>query len=276
MDAPLKLVELQQRFSHFLYSACPDRTTEEWIGVFVEMKSPQEVQSRLQVYRNNLVLALTGVLRETYPVTEQILSKEVFLKIARQYVYSYPSKHHDLNRYGQHFTEFLCAPNAMPNESKEALSAHLFLPDLAKLEWHWSECMDLLDDAALEPEQARELITRYGALCSFKLRASGRVVEPSYAVLDLWKKHGKKSEDAHRFDVKIPRRTQRLFLWKDDFRRRVHEIESMLWPVLSAIQQGATLGQISELPAIRERPQLLSECLQVMLARGWISGIGKA
>ena len=83
MDESLKLEDIQRQFGQFLYTAKPDRETEKWIGAVVEMYSPREVQSRLQVYRNNLLLTLMSVLRDTYPVVEKILSREVFREMTK-------------------------------------------------------------------------------------------------------------------------------------------------------------------------------------------------
>jgi hypothetical protein len=259
----MDLKELQEQLSLFLYTSRPEGESEVWIEKFLEVKSPEEIQSRLKVYRNNLAVTLIGSIREAFPVTEKILSEDLFKQLARDFVYLYPSEAHDLNRYGKMFPAYL-------STLREA-QAYPFLKDLAFLEWYWSECTELKDDLPLSANQAQERLLTYGADVTFKLRVSGRILEVSYDVLSLWRNFYSNVNGPSLLEINLKESPCRLFIWKNNFKRNVLEIEDQLWPVLSALQSEATVEQISEIPSLRENPSRLTECLQVLLIRGWLS-----
>jgi len=260
----MELKELQEQFSKFLYEAHPDRDAELWIKQYVASYAPEELESRLKVYRNNIALSLTGTLREIFPVTEKVLSSPTFCKIARDFIYSHPSHCHDLNSYGEGFPAYLTAITEF---------SHLpFLVDLANLELRWDECLELEDDEAMTADQAMEMISDHGKDCVFRLRSSARILETSYDILSLWKSI---REISNGLELKIESNWNacHLIVWKDEFTRRVHLIEEELWPILSALKEGRRLGEIAALPVLKENSNRLSECLQVLLSRKWFSKI---
>jgi hypothetical protein len=259
----MDLKELQEQLSLFLYTSRPKGEMEVWIEKFLEVNSPEEIQSRLKVYRNNLAVTLIGSIRETFPVTEKLLSEDLFKLLARDFVYLYPSETHDLNRYGKMFPSYL--------STLREVQTYPFLKDLAMLEWFWSECAELKDDFSLSADLAQEKLLTNGADSALKLRMSGRILEVSYDILSLWRNYYSNVNGPSSSEINFKEIPCRLFIWKDNFKRNVLEIENELWPVLSALQSEATLGQISEIPSLRENPSRLSECLQVLLIRGWLS-----
>ena len=72
-------------------------------------------------------------LRRVFPVCLAILGERSFSGLAREYVRDNPSRCPDLNSYGEGFANFL----AIHIPCIEILAAFRYLPDLARLEWHW-------------------------------------------------------------------------------------------------------------------------------------------
>ena len=97
---------------------------------------------RLDIYRRNVTAAHSEALRRVYPVCLEILGERSFASFARDYVRDYPSTSPDLNNYGEHFAALLARRTA----SIATLAQFRYLPDLARLEWHWHAAYYQADD----------------------------------------------------------------------------------------------------------------------------------
>ncbi len=86
---------------------------------------------RLQVYRNNTVLNLTGALAAVYPVTRRLVGEGFFQYTAACYIARHPSRSGDLHEFGEHFPLFL--------QSFAPVAALTYLPDVARLEWAYHQ-----------------------------------------------------------------------------------------------------------------------------------------
>lgn len=80
----------------------------------------------LEIYRKDYLARLQEVLILTYPITWQILGDEVFYNRAHQYVAQNPSRHWDINFYGEDFATFL---------EQTPITELPFITEIAKLEW---------------------------------------------------------------------------------------------------------------------------------------------
>ncbi len=82
---------------------------------------------RFAVYRNNVTSALSDVLADSFPVTQQLVGEEFFRAMARIFLRGSPPPSPILTAYGEGFPAFVAdfAPaRTVP-----------FLADVARLEW---------------------------------------------------------------------------------------------------------------------------------------------
>ncbi|HRD67945.1 MAG TPA: DNA-binding domain-containing protein [Candidatus Competibacter sp.] len=133
---------------------------------------------RLQIYRNNAVLGLTGALEAVYPVVRRMVGEEFFRYAAAQYIARHPSRSGDLHEFGEHFPAFL--------QSFVPAAELVYLPDVARLEWAYHQVFHAaghppLDLAAL----ARVPAERQGAL-HFELHPAARLLESAFPILRIW------------------------------------------------------------------------------------------
>ncbi len=252
----------QDNLSDFLYTRKPNNNFSEWIDKNIEGDNIK-VELGLKVYRNNLFITFIDALKETYPYTRKLLTDDLFISLAKEFLYSTPSPQYDLNAYGELFPEFL----ATHSNHQHANALH----DFVELEWIWSKCDFLEDDQPLSFEDA---IANLNSNCDesiFNLRKSGLIFETKFNVLDLWKEYRNNSAIEEFRELK---QTQHLFIWKNNFQRDVCEIEDMLYPFVMAIKQGVSIREISdtELFEGQQNENLLLQCIQVLLKRGWLAG----
>ena len=98
---------------------------------------------RLQVYRNNAALGLSGALEAVFPVTRRVVGEGFFRHAAARYLARHPSRSGDLHEFGERFPSFL--------ESFSPAAALIYLPDVARLEWLRGLAYHAPDTAAADP-----------------------------------------------------------------------------------------------------------------------------
>lgn len=118
----MKLRELQESFSHYLYDKSGDRLS-------LESEIKEAFTPRLEIYRNNLLFSVVDLLLEVYPNILKVLGEKNFKFFAREYLYEFPSKTSNLDDYGEDFSSFL--------NSRPELESYFYLENLAQLDWNW-------------------------------------------------------------------------------------------------------------------------------------------
>ncbi|MFO1423313.1 MAG: DNA-binding domain-containing protein [Candidatus Competibacteraceae bacterium] len=134
---------------------------------------------RLQVYRNNALLSLTGALEAVYPVARRVVGDGFFQYAAAQYIARHPSRSGDLHAFGEHFPAFL--------ESFAPAADLVYLPDVARLEWAYHRAFHAADHRPLDVAAlARVPAERQGDL-RFELHPATRLLESAFPILRIWR-----------------------------------------------------------------------------------------
>ena len=138
---------------------------------------------RFAVYRNNVTSALSDVLADSFPVTQQLVGEEFFRAMARIFLRGSPPPSPILSAYGEGFPAFVAdfAPaRTVP-----------FLADVARLEWLRQRALHAADAAPPRPDAiARALADpdRLPGLC-LRLHPAAGVIRSPFAVMSLWAAH---------------------------------------------------------------------------------------
>ncbi len=133
---------------------------------------------RVQVYRNNTRLGLTGALEAVYPVVRRLVGEGFFCYAAAEYIDRHPSRSGDLHEYGGALPEFL--------ESFEPAAGLAYLPDVARLEWSYHQVFHAARHAPLDPQAlAKVPAARQGEL-RFRLHPAARLLESPFPILRIW------------------------------------------------------------------------------------------
>jgi len=188
---------------------------------------------RLSLYRGNLGGAWNKALAAAYPVLRQLVGGEFFGGLARAYGKAYASQSGDLNRFGEHFADFL---RSFPH-----VAQYPCFPDMAILEWachraHYAQpslgsapVADII--ASLAPEQLDA--------ATLTLHPACRLFASEWAVVELWLAH--QPEHAAAFPEHIARPNHGLTV-RSQWKVGVLPQTPAAYQALSTLQQGATLG----------------------------------
>lgn len=184
----------------------------------------------IDIYRNNYRGNLHDALAGAYPVTEQLVGKEFFRHMTRQFIGQHPPHSGNLHHYGAEMAEFIAA-----FESAQGLA---YLPDVAALEWA-CHCAYFADDAAtfdlgklaqIPPEHYPDLI----------LHTACTLVRSSYPVAAIWHAHqpGASSE----FHIDLDSGPCNALVSRKDDVVQVSELTQADAAWLQMMQSGTALG----------------------------------
>jgi len=188
------------------------------------------------VYRNNYRGNLHDALAGAYPVVEQLVGKDFFRLITRQYIGEHASHSGNLHRYGAEMADLLA--------SFEPARGLAYLSDVAALEWA-CHCAYFADDAAgldtgklaqLSAEQYPDLILHTHPAC--------RLLHSSYPVAAIWHAHQPGADSDFRIDLDVGS-CNALVSRKDDV-VLVDDLSDAEADWLKRIQGGASLGAATD------------------------------
>lgn len=211
-----------------------------------------EVAQRFKVYRNNVQHSLTRALAARFPVIEQLVGTEFFTAMARVYIAASPPQDPVMLRWGNSFAGFL---------ERFPPVAHLpFLADVARLEYARGCACHAADADPVAPD----------ALAVAELEALQLVLHPSTLLfssalpaVQIWQSH---QTGAARVPL-VPGPDHALIARQPDFTVIVERIEADTYAVLSALNDGETLGHA----AAKADP---TPALTLLLRHGLIIGTG--
>jgi len=266
------LAETQQRLAAAIDDPAAAERLTPWIsaGPAGPQQGSLSALERLTIYRDSSRRARARTLEMIYPVCRQILGQRCFARLAADYIDAFASRQGDLNRYGAAFARHLAAVQ----RHQPALASLAYLPDLARLEWHWHAIYYApdeppLDAAALaqlaQPDQAERVRLR--------LSSALRRLVSAYPIAEIWRRHREGAATARI----AASDGDRLVIHRDDGRPQVTPVTPAVFGLLAALagssaltpRLGPTLG---ELAAAGHDLTSLPDCI----AAGWISGCALA
>lgn len=135
----------------------------------------------IEVYRNNFRGNLHDTLASAYPVIEQLVGKDFFRRMTRQFIGQHLSCSGNLHHYGAEMRDFVTA-----FKPAQELA---YLPDVAALEWachcaYFTDDADTLDItklAHIPPDQYADLILHTNPAC--------HLVRSRYPIAAIWRAH---------------------------------------------------------------------------------------
>lgn len=136
----MTLHKLQSALARTIIAAdAPDETLHATLA-------GDNIEKRLDVYRNNYSTGLHDILCAAYPALHTMVGRDFMATLTRPYIRAIPPQTADMNAYGAAFADFIA--------TDERLHATHYLPDLARLEWAFHLAGFAQDDEAWDENHA--------------------------------------------------------------------------------------------------------------------------
>lgn len=198
--------------------------------------SSQRTVARLAIYRGNLHANCGKALAAAYPIVRKIVGPDFFEAMARKYVRANPSRHGDLNRYGERLADFLRAFSHTADLP--------YLGDVARMEWlahraHFAEDARTFDRSwltSLEPERLQQLRPQLAAACA--------LLESDWPLGRIWTIH----QDGYQgeFEIDLGAGPDRILVYRRGWRVRVRSLAPGEFSFLVSALRGESLGAALE------------------------------
>ncbi len=254
----MELRELQQLF----YTAVFDKNSSQIQHLTQVVKAAQDLTSEdgIAIYRGSIFGTLSQTLQSIYPVCYCLVGEKFFAATATVYLHHHPSQSPDLGDYGAEFPEFLS--NFKP-------AAQLpYLPDLARLEWHWHRVFhgdkatefDSEGLSKIPPEKWGELV--------LSLPQNSVLLESVYPIHRIWEVNQPNYEGDE--SISLDEGGSQIFLWRQEYDMRIDLPTPSEWQLLKAFKAQDKLETICENLAHQNPPIDVSSLLPLFVQRGWI------
>ena len=133
---------------------------------------------RLQVYRHNTLLGLTGALEAVYPVVRRLVGEAFFRYAAARYIARHPSRSGDLHEFGEYFPLFL--------QSFPPTAELVYLPDVARLEWAYHQVFHAANRPPLDLTALAQIPAERQGELHFQLHPAACLLESAFPILRIW------------------------------------------------------------------------------------------
>jgi hypothetical protein len=220
-------------------------------------------QQRLAIYRNNTQLGLTETLRDGYPVVNKLVGTAFFNQLARSYIRRHPPKAGCLLSFGNQFAGFIAA--------FEPAAGLPYLPDMARLEWHWHEAFHEADATSLTISTLAKVDpATYGKL-GFTLHPSARFLASDYPILKIWQSNQEGYESDEQ--INLDEGGCHLVIYRPEWDVVIIPVQEEEYQFLNLLAMELTLIQALEQVMAKEPHFAVQAVLQRWFSNGLMTDI---
>ena len=165
-----------------------DRFNEMLLGENVEAVRPLIVpydelegygaEPRLAVYRNNVISSLTEALAANFPAVQRLVGEGFFAYLSSEFIKAHPPHVAHLSVYGKEFAEFI--------NNFSAAAELIYLPDVARLEYHWLQAYHAPDTPPLDFKELQNLPPDAFDNLRLDLHPSRFFLVSDFPVAEIW------------------------------------------------------------------------------------------
>ena len=248
------LQDIQQRFSDALLS----RDTRLQALFESELKTNSRIPQNiaLEIYKNNVSMACVNTLRSLYSVVESVIGEACFNQMALDYVSQHPSKHADLNFYGEDYPVFI----SKIIKVNPIFSDLLYLYDLSKIEWY-------LHCAYYAENDENILLTSMDDTLNLQLKTSNalKIMDSCFPVYAIWRAH-KTFENTDK--IAGLKKIDYLVVFRNGYIPDVVQVDVENWLLLKEIKNTTSLNELAEF-SLKHNINL-AEKLPILIKNSWV------
>jgi hypothetical protein len=189
---------------------------------------------RFGIYRNNVASALTNSLRVRYPVVEQLVGRDFFSAMSREFIAENKPSSAILISYGANFPEFI--------SSFEPAESLFYLADVARLESAWWVSYHAADIAALNKDAFATLAPEAWGETHLRFLPCVKIPKFNYSAAAIWRAH-------HDLELAMPvfvDQPEYVLIRREGTQVLVQTLSQDMHLFLHALAQGGTLLEAYE------------------------------
>ncbi len=256
----MNLNELQSLFFETIWQ--PETGSQSVLDRQIEAARELTPKEGLAIYRGSVLGKMSRTLQTIYPVCDRIVGESFFNATAVEYIRRFPSTSPDLGDYGAQFADFLA--------SFEPAASLPYLPDVARLEWHWHRVFNGEETPPFDFQALGQISPETWSQLVFGLPHNSRLLESPYPIHRIWQVN--QSEYDGDAAVNLDEGGIRIFLWRNEYDMRLDFPTLEEWQVLQAFQYGERFGDICEELCDRDPAVDVVALLPRLVQRGWVAG----
>jgi hypothetical protein len=194
---------------------------------------------RFGIYRNNVASALSNGLRVRYPVVEQLVGRDFFNAMSREFIAENKPSSAMLISYGANYPEFIS--NFEPAEPVP------YLADVARLESAWWVAYHAADTAPLNKDALAVLAPEAWGETRLRFLPHVKILSFQYSAVSIWRAH-------HNDGLTMPSlvsKPEYVLVHREGTQVLVHTLSQDMHMFLEALAQGGTLLDAFEVASNR-------------------------
>ncbi|MBU1211930.1 MAG: DNA-binding domain-containing protein [Alphaproteobacteria bacterium] len=170
-----RLGEMQREFAKAIF----DREGNAPDGLLHGRVAGSAPRKRFAVYRNNVIMSLTDVLKAYFPVVVRLVGDKFFCAMVREFILAHPPTSPILSRYGSGLADFL--------DEFEPVADLPYLSDVARLEWCQQRAYHAGDAQPLAPSALLGIPEVDVPMLRFDFHPSIHLLSSRHPVFSIWR-----------------------------------------------------------------------------------------
>jgi len=209
-----------------------------------------------RVYQDSITGSRQKTMQSIYPVVAKLVGDDFFIAMIQPYIEKTRSFSPDLTEYGETFREFIA--DFKPADSLP------YLADIAQLEWALHRLFHAKDSSTLDLKKLTARFNENGEDLIFLLGDRSTLISSSYPLREIWENNQKNASDQKKIILSDEKNIFYFFVWRKKLELKIEELTRDEWGILTLIQSGLTLGEISD--------KIDISLIPAMIEREWITG----
>lgn len=191
---------------------------------------------RLGIYRHGVIFGLRDALSAVYEVVRKLVGDEFFDYLAEQYVGRYPSQTGNVHDYGSELAEFLSSFPGLENLP--------YLPDVARLEWHYHNAFHSPIGATLNIKKLSQIPESKYEQLTLLLSPCCRLLSSDFPILRIWQAN--QDENNSNDVISLDEGGVNLAIVREGKQIVIQSLEPAAFALLDTIAKGETFTRACE------------------------------
>jgi len=223
----------------------------------VHAAAPISLESRVDVYRNNVHASLIDGLERAFPVVWQLVGQAFFRAMARDYLRDHMPRRGTLIGFGAEMPGFL--------DGFPPVSSLPYLGDVARFELAWLRTYHAEDAPIVTADDLSDISQEELSDLQFDLHPSVEFFQSSFPILSIWEAHQPGGEPA---SVNLEQGGEMALLLRAGLRVTPYAVTEGARVFVAALRSQENLGTAAEAALQAQADFDLSHILHLFLSGG--------